>query len=78
MTESSYSKCPVFLQIANYLVRRGVPADAVDSQGATPLHYAACNHNLAFCRFLWGMVALCFFVNFLCYLQEKQCSIRRC
>ncbi|XP_015763146.1 PREDICTED: ankyrin repeat, PH and SEC7 domain containing protein secG-like [Acropora digitifera] len=42
-----------FLQIAKHLVERGVPAGAVDSQGATPLHYAACNHNLAFCRFLW-------------------------
>ncbi|XP_073244839.1 poly [ADP-ribose] polymerase tankyrase-like isoform X3 [Porites lutea] len=40
-------------EIANHLVQRGVPAGAVDSQGATPLHYAACNHNLAFCRFLW-------------------------
>ncbi|KAL9986739.1 hypothetical protein ACROYT_G000926 [Oculina patagonica] len=40
-------------KIANHLVQRGVPAGAVDSQGATPLHYAACNHNLAFCRFLW-------------------------
>ena len=42
------------LQIAKHLVERGVAAGAVDSQGATPLHYAACNHNLAFCRFLWG------------------------
>ena len=44
----------ISFQIANHLVQRGVPAGAVDSQGATPLHYAACNHNLAFCRFLWG------------------------
>ena len=44
-----------FTQIANHLVQRGVPAGGTDSQGATPLHYAACNHNLAFCRFLWGM-----------------------
>ena len=48
-------KFDICLQIANHLVQRGVPAGAVDSQGATPLHYAACNHNLAFCRFLWGM-----------------------
>ncbi|KAJ7388963.1 hypothetical protein OS493_034599 [Desmophyllum pertusum] len=40
-------------KIANHLVQRGVHAGALDSQGATPLHYAACNHNLAFCRFLW-------------------------
>ena len=44
----------ISFQIANHLVQRGVPPGAVDSQGATPLHYAACNHNLAFCRFLWG------------------------
>ena len=44
----------ISFQIANHLVQRGVPPGAVDSQGATPLHYSACNHNLAFCRFLWG------------------------
>ena len=44
----------ISFQIANHLVQRGVPPGAVDSQVATPLHYAACNHNLAFCRFLWG------------------------
>ena len=37
----------ISFQIANHLVQRGVPPGAVDSQGATPLHYAACNHNLA-------------------------------
>ena len=53
------NKSCISFQIAGHLVQRGVAAGAVDSQGATPLHYAACNHNLAFCRFLWGMHIIC-------------------
>ena len=47
-----------FLQIAIHLLQRGVSAAALDSQGATPLHYAACNGNQELCELFLGMLDL--------------------
>ena len=43
-----------FPQIGELLIKRGVNPGALDSTGATPLHYAAYNAHFSLCKLFVG------------------------